>query len=172
MPKKTTHARSGAQRGRTKQKSFELVRPDSNKNALKTIERDEEAEVVASDVVDMEEVEEESVQEEAPAAPISVNKGPRNAATRATASDSDDKASGGAAGRAAATVTTDNEPRSAAARLAARRQAAQKAQRTPVSLISAEHYGYVRKDLIFILILAIIMFSAIIIMHFVPAIGG
>lgn len=60
---------------------------------------------------------------------------------------------------------------SAAARLAARRRAVQKAQRS-VTLISAENYAYVRKDLLFIAILAIIMFSAIIILHFVPAIGG
>ena len=40
------------------------------------------------------------------------------------------------------------------------------------SLITAEHYAYVRRDLIYILILAIIMFSAIVILHFVPAIGG
>jgi hypothetical protein len=60
---------------------------------------------------------------------------------------------------------------SAAARLAARRKAVQKAQRS-VTLISAENYAYVRKDLLFIAILAIVMFSAIIILHFVPAIGG
>jgi len=62
---------------------------------------------------------------------------------------------------------------SAAARLAARRQAAQKAQqRAAASLITAEHYAYVRKDLVFIAILAAIMFAAIIILHFVPGIGA
>ncbi len=61
---------------------------------------------------------------------------------------------------------------SAAERLAARRQAAQKTQRTSPALITAEHYSYVRKDLIFIAILAIIMLSIIIGLHFVPAIGG
>jgi cell division protein FtsL len=55
--------------------------------------------------------------------------------------------------------------------MAARRQAAQKPQqRSAASLIAAENYSYVRKDLLFILILAIIMFSAIIVLHFV--IGG
>ena len=64
-------------------------------------------------------------------------------------------------------------PKSASARLAARRQAIQKTQqRAPALMISAENYKYVRKDLIFIAILAAIMFSAIIILHFVPAIGG
>ena len=62
---------------------------------------------------------------------------------------------------------------SAAARLAARRQANQKAQqRAAASLITAEHFVYVRKDLRFIAILAVIMFSAIIILHFVPGIGS
>ena len=62
---------------------------------------------------------------------------------------------------------------SAATRPAARRQAAQKtSQRSPAALITAEHYSYVRKDLIFIAILAAIMFSVIIILHFVPGIGS
>ncbi len=67
-------------------------------------------------------------------------------------------------------VATHNA--SATERLAARRQAAQKAQRTSPTLITAEHYSYVRKDLIFIAILALIMLSIIIGLHFVPAIGG
>ena len=142
MPKKTTHSRSGAQHGRTKQKSFELVRPISDKNVLEAVKSDEEAEVVTSGAVEIEEVEMEEVE---------VQSEPE---------------------KVPAAIATDKAPKSAASRLAARRQAAQKAQRTPVSLISAEHYGYVRKDLAFILVLAIIMFSAIIIMHFVPAIGG
>ncbi len=70
------------------------------------------------------------------------------------------------------TTDTTTAPKSASARLAARRQVAQKTQRSATTLITAEHYSYVRKDLLFIAILAIIMFSAIIILHFVPAIGG
>jgi hypothetical protein len=61
---------------------------------------------------------------------------------------------------------------SAASRLAARRQAQKGQQRPAATLITAEHYSYVRKDLIFIAILALVMFSIIIILHFVPAIGG
>ncbi len=72
----------------------------------------------------------------------------------------------------AVTAPAASAPKSAAARMAARRQAAQRAQRPQASLIVAENYGYVRHDLIFILVLAILMFSAIIIMHFIPAIGG
>src|SRR6266705_3135376 len=70
------------------------------------------------------------------------------------------------------TATAPAPKTSASARLAARRQASQKAQRAPATLITAEHYSYVRKDLIFIAILAIIMFSIIIGLHFVPAVGG
>ena len=69
-------------------------------------------------------------------------------------------------------VDTATAPKaSASARLAARRQAAQKAQRAPAPLVTAEHYSYVRKDLITIAILAIIMFSIIIGLHFVLAVG-
>lgn len=56
---------------------------------------------------------------------------------------------------------------SASARLAARRQAAQKTQRSSVALITSEHYRYVRNDLIYIAILAIIMFSILIALFFV-----
>jgi hypothetical protein len=62
---------------------------------------------------------------------------------------------------------------SAAARLAERRHVVHKAQqRAAASLITSEHYAYVRRDLVYIAILAAIMFSAIIILHFVPGIGS
>lgn len=146
MPKKTTHARSGAQRGRTRQKSFELVRPASDRDVRETIEsneEDEEQEVETAGVIKMET---SAVEAESKPEPVTV---------------------------AASVASAESTSKSAASRLAARRQAAQKAQqRSSANLITAEHYNYVRKDLIFILVLAIIMFSAIIIMHFVPAIGG
>ncbi len=69
------------------------------------------------------------------------------------------------------TATTPAPKTSASARLAARRQAAQKAQRAPAALVTAEHYSYVRRDLITIAILAIVMFSIIIGLHFVFAVG-
>jgi cell division septation protein DedD len=144
MPKKTANARSGVQRGRTRQKSFELVRPNADENVLETMESSEDVEIAASEAEEMEMVEVKSEPEKVPVAALA----------------------------STAAVSTESAPKSAASRMAARRQAALKAQRTPVSLIAAENYGYVRKDLIFILILAIIMFAAIIIMHFVPAIGG
>ena len=56
---------------------------------------------------------------------------------------------------------------SASARLTARRQAAQKTQRSSVTLITAVHYRYVRNDLIYIAILAAIMFSILIVLFFV-----
>jgi cobalamin biosynthesis Mg chelatase CobN len=56
---------------------------------------------------------------------------------------------------------------SASARLAARRQAAQKTQRSSVALITSEHYRYVRNDLMYIAILAIIMFSILVALFFV-----
>ena len=54
---------------------------------------------------------------------------------------------------------------SASARLAARRQATQRAQRSAASLVTAEHFSYVRKDLITIGVLASIMFIAIIVLY-------
>src|SRR5260370_25120172 len=65
-------------------------------------------------------------------------------------------------------ATTATAPKtSASARLAARRQASQKTQRSTVTLITAEHYRYVRKDLIYIAILAAFMFSILIVLFFV-----
>lgn len=65
-------------------------------------------------------------------------------------------------------VDTATAPKtSASARLAARRQAAQKTQRSSPTLITAEHYRYVRNDLIYIAILAAIMFSILIVLFFV-----
>lgn len=66
------------------------------------------------------------------------------------------------------TASTAAAPKtSATARLAARRQASQKAQRPTATLITAEHYRYVRNDLIYIAILAGIMFSILIVLFFV-----
>jgi type II secretory pathway component HofQ len=143
MPKKTTYSRSGAQHGKPKQKSFELVRPVSDDNVLETVENSEDAEVEEVEMT-------ETVVEEAE------RKRPGAKASPPTP---------------VASVAASSAPKSASARMAARRQAAQKPQqRSAASLIAAENYSYVRKDLLFILILAIIMFSAIIVLHFV--IGG
>jgi cobalamin biosynthesis Mg chelatase CobN len=149
MPKKTTYSRNTAQRAKPKQKSFELVRPVSDDNVLETVENSEELE--ATDVETLEsEVEETSEQESSPK-----------------------RVSSKAAATAAATATvTSSAPKSASARIAARRQARQGTQpktqqRSAANMVLAENYSYVRKDLLFILILAIIMFAIIVVLHFV-----
>lgn len=149
MPKKTTYSRNTAQRAKPKQKSFELVRPVSDDNVLETVEDSEELE--ATDVETLEpEVEETPEQETSPK-----------------------RVSSKAAATAAATATVaSSTPKSASARIAARRQARQGTQpktqqRSAANMVLAENYSYVRKDLLFILILAIIMFAIIIVLHFV-----
>jgi hypothetical protein len=62
---------------------------------------------------------------------------------------------------------------SAAGRLAARRQSSQQRQQRNIStLITAEHYSYVRKDLIYIAILAVIMLAIIIVIYFVLGVNA
>jgi hypothetical protein len=70
-------------------------------------------------------------------------------------------------------VATSSAPASAATRLAARRQSQQRQQqRATSSLITAEHYSYVRKDLIYIAILAVVMLAAIIVLYFMIGINA
>ncbi|HEY4386801.1 MAG TPA: hypothetical protein VGN34_20285 [Ktedonobacteraceae bacterium] len=73
-------------------------------------------------------------------------------------------------------VTTATSPAtgkvSAATRLAARRQAQQRQQRHAATLITAEHYSYVRKDLLYTAILAVIMIAIIITFYFVLGINA
>ena len=164
MPKKSAVVRTGAQRNKPKaQKSFELVRPASN-DQVESEAADSDEFVTDADVSTVEEEETKPQALKQPAAKPRVVTGSASSAVNATKVDE--------------TVSTTPEastaPKgSAAARLAARRQANQKAQqRASASLITAEHFVYVRKDLRFIAILAIIMFSAIIILHFVPGIGS
>ena len=163
MAKKTASARSGASRNKPRpQKSIQLVRPVSTATELEVDNSEEEttdtvatsadAEPTIEEEVEVEEVTE--VKEPKAAKAIKEVKAPKVEATKPV-------------------VETTAAPKSASARLAARRQTGQQTQkRAPATMISAENYRYVRKDLIFIAILAVIMFSAIIILHFVPAIGG
>lgn len=176
MPKKTAHTRSSTQQRRRPkaQKSIELVRPVSVEDEMVTKDDVEPTSVgVATSTVPTLEVESEKV-----TAPASRSK------KEARPSPKSEKSSLPKVEKAPVLKTVEEDepaavveetvpaPRaSASARIAARRQAAQKTSRT-VSLISAENYSYVRKDLVIIAILAIIMFSAIIVLHFVPAIGG
>ena len=155
MPKKTVTTRGGTQRNKPRvkvQRSFELVRQPSD-------EQEQEPEAVSS-------AEPTAVSVSTMVAPeIKENKSKskRVASSEVKQSESTSSDTG--------TVTAPKG--SAAARLAARRHGVQKAQqRAAATLITAEHYAYVRRDLVFIAILAVIMFSAIIILHFVPGIGS
>ena len=157
MPKKTATTRGGAQRNKPRvkvPKSFELVRQVSDEQ-----EQEQEPEAVSS-------AEPTAVSVSTMAAlEIKENKSKskRVASSEVKQSESTSSDTG--------TVTAPKG--GAAARLAARRHGVQRAQqRAAAALITAEHYAYVRKDLVFIAILAVIMFSAIIILHFVPGIGS
>lgn len=152
MAKKTARTRSTAQRNRPKaQKSFELVRQTAIE---KEAEVEDSPESANSDVVTLTATTATSVSE----------KESKKTATVPAPKEMDESESTKA-------IATHNA--SASERLAARRQAAQKAQqRSSATLITAEHYGYVRRDLIYIAILALVMFAVLIGLHFVPAIGG
>jgi hypothetical protein len=84
-----------------------------------------------------------------------------------------------ASARVAAATTVEERPAeqektvstapkgSAAARLAARRQATQRAhQRNAATLITPEHFSYVRRDLITIAILAVLMITIILVSYY------
>ena len=151
MPKKSTSTRGGAQRNRPRvQKNIELVRQ----------------------VPAEQELEDTSKAEPAAASVTAVATSPED--RKSTAKRSETKRSETKQSETKdTTATTEAPPKgSAAARLASRRQAAQKTQqRAAATLVTAEHYNYVRQDLRFIAILAAIMFIAIIILRFVPGIG-
>ena len=85
------------------------------------------------------------------------------AVSTATATTSENEKVGTKSVATAATASTT----STSTRFAARRQASQKSQRSTATLITAEHYRYVRNDLIYIAILAAIMFSILIVLFFV-----
>jgi hypothetical protein len=170
MPKKTTPARGGAQRNKPRvQKSFELV-------------RETPAQVPAEQELEMEDA--GSTGEAARASAVSVSTmvapEPKKTASTATKPAPEVPRSESTETKvlaetpAAVGESVSAAPKgSAAARLAARRQSAQKAQqRSTATLITAEHYAYVRRDLIFIAVLAAIMLTIIIILHFVPGIGS
>jgi hypothetical protein len=137
MPKRSASGRSGVQRNKPKvQKSFELVRPETH-----TSEASDTADVIAaapvSTIVSTPEKPITSKQQSAPLEPEKRE---------------DSK--------------TTWPKGSAAARMAARRHATHKAQqRNAASLITAEHFAYVRRDLITIAILAFIMFAAIVVLY-------
>ena len=179
MPKKSASARNAAQRNKPRaQKSVELVRQTAQQKDILE-EKEVVTEAEAEDSNGLADASTASVDAlDSPGTNADVKKvsakntiatAPRKNATpgpqpRATDAGSEEISS----------VPVITSPKgSAAARLAARRQTAQKNQsRVATVLISAEHYSYVRRELITIAILALIMFSVIIILHFVPGIGS
>jgi len=138
MPKKSSNVRGGAQRNKPKvQKNFELVRPETDVSEK-------------PDTIDVPAVVPASTTVSTPEKRIT----PKKQATSLEPEKQEDS-------------ETTMPKGSAAARMAARRRATQKAQqRSAGSLITAEHFAYVRRDLITIAILASIMFTAIIVLYF------
>lgn len=187
MPKKNAaHSRN---RSRSQQKHFEVVRPAAVKAPPEEIESQEAA--PAADVA-------EESQDTAPVVEQEPQPTSNGIASHTRSSTASRRAR--ARNGRAATVESITAPKqavkeevaepvvveekessngngalpkgSATARLAERRKAAQQAQKkSGAALITPEHYAYVRRDLMIIAILAIIMFSVIIILHFVPGIG-
>ena len=195
MPKRPTPVRSGVQRNKPKaQKGFELVRPTSQALELDEVsdveqptrENDDDTETVSeiAPVVPKPKatmaatVERERIAGTTPV-PQRRSRGRTTpvASTTSTTDELDDlplvpqakedKVSASSRSAAAPLVAKG----SASERLAARRQGSQRAQqRNPAMLVTAEHYSYVRRDLMLIAILALIMFIIIIALYFVPGI--
>lgn len=178
MPKKSASARGGAQRNKPKvQKNIELVRPTKAAEKLSpetdNDSDDTESAAVATSVDTMVAPKTKgsgTIRTQHTTAP-KVSESSALLATPAVKKEEKEVEEQEEATSVASSVPA--APKSAAARLAARRQSGQKSvQRTAVALVTAEHYSYVRKDLIFIAVLAIVMFAAIIVLHFVPGIGS
>ncbi len=169
MPKKATPARSGVQRTKPKsQKSFELVRPVTEvqeREIEETSERVEEPVLVKSTFEGVATNEPASELAAFPTVPQRKAKSSSVVATKVAPVET-------ITPKTPAEVEIPVVPAkgSASARLAARKNS-QRSPRNPATLITAEHYSYVRRDLAFIAILAAIMFIAIIVLYFVPGIG-
>ncbi|GAC1393769.1 MAG: hypothetical protein NVSMB38_23310 [Ktedonobacteraceae bacterium] len=169
MPKKSTPARSGVQRTKPRaQKSFELVRPVSEVQEQET----EETVTTADSIAETTNTVPTTV--EAPADELTaLPTVPKKKATSSSVATKIAPAEPVIPKAEAAIETPILAPKgSASARLAARKNTQRSQQRSSASLITAEHYSYVRRDLVFIAILAAIMFIAIIVLYFVPGIGA
>ena len=178
MPKKSASARGGAQRNKPKvQKNIELVRPTKAADELSpetdNDSDDAESAVVATSVDTMVAPKTKSSSTTRTRSTTAPKVSESSALLATPVVKKEEKEVEGQEEATAVASTMPTAPKSAAARLAARRQSGQKSsQRTAVALVTAEHYSYVRKDLIFIAVLAIVMFAAIIVLHFVPGIGS
>lgn len=165
MPKRSASTRHGAQRNKPKvQKNFELVRPERVE-----IEAEEEEESsTTSDEVAVATQEESKPSAKASTA-VRAKEEARPSAKVSTTTDGQEQAL--PLREEPETQTGEHQntpaPRSASARMAARRQAVQKLQqRSAATLITSEHFAYVRKDLIKIAIFAVLMITAIIVLYF------
>lgn len=155
MPKKSASARGGAQRKPKAQKSFEVVRQSLPEQELASENEASEQPEVLEEMTFV------------PTSSVSEVESPRRA-TSARAS----KVSTPVEEVVPERNVTSKPAGSAAARLASRRQSSQRGQgRSAAALITPEHYAYVRKDLVFIGILALIMVAVLVGLIFVPGIG-
>lgn len=185
MPKRSSSGRSGSQRQRTRtQKSVELLRPISEEDTTEAVEEQQQVkESVATATATPETSQLESSKSDRattassesvetpksePAPERKPEAGSRSKASSGSGLGSKKSSSSTLAPTSTATTpeTVSTRAGSASARIAAKRQATQRPQRA-VSLITPEHFTYVRRDLIFIAILAVIMIAAIIALYFV-----
>jgi len=168
MPKKATSARSGVQRTKPKtQKSFELVRPISQVQERAS----EKTSVTAEEPALVESTNETSAPTkpiaELTASPTVPQKKARSSSVATEVAPVETVTPKAPAAVEAPVVATKG---SASARLAARKNTQR--SRSQATLITAEHYSYVRRDLAFIAVLAAIMFITIIVLYFIPGIGA
>jgi hypothetical protein len=161
MPKKTA-SRSGTQRNRPRaQKSIQVVRQTAPAEQEPVVDEETEAtpENFAATPVAIEKPE--------PAATTTTKSTPR-AATRTRNAPAEVREEPPVEQE----TPVSTAPRgSAAARLAARRQGQRSQLKSAATLITVEHYTYVKRDLLTIAILASVMFVAIIILYFILARG-
>ncbi len=174
MPKKSANTRGGASRNRPRpqQKSVQLVRPVPAEGQS-AVERDgEETASAVATTTAAEPVEKKAgSRRRVPSTVSAPSSRVVDEPVTKTTEETDTAEAINVTGAAAATEVT--APRSASARMAARRKAAQNVQtRRSENLITAEHYAYVRRDLIFIAILAFLMLATLVVLHFVPGIGS
>lgn len=193
MPKKSTPVRSGAQRSRPRaSKGFELVLPATQGSESSEVEQNTEQNTEASVVPSKRAINEPKATvittqergEQVSTLPQrrTRGRGTQTASDLATLPAVPQKKSDEASEKTEVVTSTTSTPKTSVApapsakgsvseRQDARRQVSQKAQqRNAAALITAEHYSYVKRDLMFIGILALIMFIIIVILYFVPGI--
>ena len=154
MPKKSTTARGGTQRNRPRtQKSFEVVRQTSS----------DEQEPVTDDKPEEATPTSYSTTPEPATEPART---PKKTATRAATVPTPEVPEVQEE-QESPVITTPAPKGSAATRLAARRQGQRSQLKSSATLITAEHYSYVKRDLAIIAVLASFMFVAIIVLYFV-----